>query len=73
MDNLEWSENIAAEIVVTCQIEVTINIDLWIETNGVLGLPTNITNKLCPDGCNNRGTCENGKLSKHFMTKCSFL
>ncbi|KAK7469526.1 hypothetical protein BaRGS_00036472, partial [Batillaria attramentaria] len=60
MDNGTWALNILEDILVTCRLEITINVDLWITVDGVPALPTDVTNKLCPDECNNRGTCNAG-------------
>ena len=61
MDDLEWADNILEDILVSCRIEVTINIDIWIVIEGIPNLPTDVINKLCPQECNGRGTCNNGE------------
>ena len=60
MDDLSWADNIVQDILVSCRLEITINMELWIIINGLPSLPTNITSLLCPEQCNGRGTCNNG-------------
>ena len=46
MDDLSWADNIVQDILVSCRLEITINMELWIIINGLPSLPTNITSLL---------------------------
>ena len=63
MDDLSWADNIVEDILVSCRLEITINVELWVIINGLPSLPTNVINLLCPEQCNGHGTCNNGMIS----------
>ncbi|XP_025096160.1 uncharacterized protein LOC112565098 isoform X1 [Pomacea canaliculata] len=48
------------DIMTTCRIEVDISVELWVLVGDLIKLPAQITNRLCPDDCNNNGSCEAG-------------
>uniref|UniRef100_A0A2C9L6R6 VWFD domain-containing protein n=1 Tax=Biomphalaria glabrata TaxID=6526 RepID=A0A2C9L6R6_BIOGL len=70
MDDLSFAQSILVDIQVYCLLEIKFNVDLWISVNGTL----NLLNNICPNDCNNNGTCVAGTCqcnSNWLGTDCS--
>lgn len=61
MDDTTLATDMVVDIMTTCRIEVDISVELWVLVGDLIKLPAQITNTLCPDDCNNNGSCEAGQ------------
>lgn len=67
-DNIEWSQAALDTVLTKCQIEIEINIELWVNVSGSLIPNPAIIDNICPGSCSGNGNCVEGK-TKYISSK----
>lgn len=56
---MDWKQELVQTVDEQCSIQLSYNISLYIQINGVFELP-DLFEQLCPGDCSGNGVCDQG-------------